>query len=199
MNKLLNVFIGASLTLSLSAFANDIQEIDQEVEKINKVLDKNNAESSCYIDEDGLVENVNTCLNLIKLNTEPKLPIKVAVDTELVSMSVSGDKMIQNYSVRYGGEADLKDPEALAAIRKIYVSAMPTTSDRTCWESTFTSSLYKSGMVNEYRYYIDGATDYINIIVDKQYCESIGWGKEAKRIFKDKYGISPDKWRDIQH
>ena len=93
--------------------------------------------------------------------------------------------------MRYGGEADLKDPEALAALRKIYVSAMPTTADRTCWESIFTYSLYKGGMVNEYRYYINGATYNINIIVDKHYCENIGWGEEARRIFKDKYGISP--------
>ena len=85
MSTMLHILFGASLAMGFTVL-NEIREIDQKVDKINKVLDKNNAESSCYVDEDGL----------FKLNTEPKLPLKVAVDTELVSMSVSGDKMIQN-------------------------------------------------------------------------------------------------------
>ena len=138
---------------------------------------KGNAEDSpCFI-TDGKVGNLGECLLIIKSFNESRIPFKIAEDTTLVGIEVIGNKMIQRYDVSYGGDADFNDDESFDALRNVYIKALPNTSNKTCNLDSTSGIFYKNGLINEYRYRVNGSEREVIITLDEKYCSDINWNK----------------------
>lgn len=137
-------------------------------------------DSYCKENDSGVIVNVNGCLNEIRDDASQYMPLQTAEDTKLVEMVVEGNRMIQKFDVVYDGDVDFNDQNNIDTLKNIYIEALPTTGNYTCLEGSITEKLYRSGLVNEYRYSVNGSDLFVSIVLDRQYCEDIGWAKDLK-------------------
>lgn len=163
-------FVGAIMASSFlisSAYADvNPEDVAQDDREDNSVF--------CIIDENNEVNDVNACLKEVRDEASEFMPLEVSEDTELLSMVVIDNKIIQNYNVTYGGRVDFDNPETFSMLEDIYLKALPETANKTCFKGTLTAALYKAGMINEYRYRVNDSEKFVSIIVDKQYCKDVG-------------------------